>query len=124
MLEDTATLDMKIASAQEEIDTVVEMNKALIREHAATGMEKAAFDQKAATYDERFRKADAKVNRLKAEKQDRLTRVCSVKKYVENLRGLAERGEGECGEAESGETGRRKTGYGEGIKCSPCQGQF
>ena len=39
--------------------------------------------------DERFRKADAKLNRLKAEKQDRLMRVCSVKKYVENLRGQA-----------------------------------
>lgn len=40
-------------------------------------------------YNERFRKADAKLNRLKAEKQDRLMRVCSVKKYVENLRGQA-----------------------------------
>ena len=30
-----------------------------------------------------------KLNRLKAEKQDRLMRVCSVKKYVENLRGQA-----------------------------------
>ena len=39
--------------------------------------------------DERFRKADAKLNRLKAEKQDRLMRVCSVKKYVENLCGQA-----------------------------------
>ena len=36
-----------------------------------------------------FAKADAKLNRLKAEKQDRLMRVCSVKKYVENLRGQA-----------------------------------
>ena len=89
MLEDTTALDAKIAAAQEEIDTVVEMNKALIREHAVTGIEQAAFDQKAAAYDERFRKADAKLNRLKAEKQDRLMRVCSVKKYVENLRGQA-----------------------------------
>ena len=89
MLEDTATLDMKIAAAQEEIDTVVELNKALIREHAVTGIEQAAFDQKAAAYDERFRKADTKLNRLKAEKQDRLMRVCSVKKYVENLRDQA-----------------------------------
>ena len=89
MLEDTAALDMKIAAAQEEIDTVVEMNKALIREHAAIGMEQAAFDRKAKELDERFRKADAKLNRLKAEKQDRLMRVCSVKKYVENLRGQA-----------------------------------
>ena len=79
------TLDTKIAAAQEEIDTVVEMNKALIREHAAIGMEQAAFDRKAKELDERFRKADAKLNRLKAEKQDRLMRVCSVKKYVENL---------------------------------------
>ena len=29
------TLDTKIAAAQEEIDTVVEMNKALIREHVS-----------------------------------------------------------------------------------------
>ena len=89
MLEDTATLDTKIAAAQEEIDTVVEMNKALIREHAVTGVPQDEFDQKAAAYDERFRKADAKLNRLKAEKQDRLMRVCSVKKYVENLCGQA-----------------------------------
>ena len=94
----------------------MEMNKALIREHAVTGIEQAAFDQKAAAYDERFRKADAKLNRLKAEKQDRLMRACGVKKYVENLRRLAERGEGECGEAERGETGRRETGCGEGER--------
>ena len=89
MLEDTTALDTKIAAAQEEIDTVMEMNKALIREHAVTGMEQAAFDRRAKVLDERFRKADAKLNRLKAEKQDRLMRACSVKKYVENLRGQA-----------------------------------
>ena len=89
MLEDTTALDTKIAATQEEIDTVVEKNKVLIREHAATGMEQAAFDRKAKELDERFRKADAKVNRLKAEKQDRLMRSCSVKKYAENLRGQA-----------------------------------
>ena len=89
MLEDMTVLDSKIAATQEEIDTVVEMNKALIREHAAIGMEQTAFDRKAIELDERFQKADAKLNRLKAEKQDRLMRVCSVKKYVENLRGQA-----------------------------------
>ena len=89
MLEDTTALDTKIAAAQEEIDTVVEMNKALIREHAVTGVPQEEFDQKAAAYDERFRKVDAKLNRLKGEKQDRLMRVCSVKKYMENLRGQA-----------------------------------
>ena len=89
MLEDNTVLDAKIATTQEEIDTVIEMNKALIREHAVTGVPQEEFDQKAAAYDERFRKAEAKLNRLKAEKQDRLMRVCSVKKYVENLRGQA-----------------------------------
>jgi hypothetical protein len=39
--------------------------------------------------DEWFRKADAKLNRLRAEKQNRLMRVCSVKKCVESLRGQA-----------------------------------
>ena len=80
---------MRTPLSQEEIDTVVELNKALIREHAAIGMEQAAFDRKAKELDERFRKADAKLNRLKAERQDRLMRVCSVKKYVENLRSQA-----------------------------------
>ena len=89
LLEDTAALDTKIAATQEEIDTVVEMNKALIREHATTGIEQVAFDRKAKELDERFRKADAKLNRLKTEKQDRLMRTCIVKQYVENLRSQA-----------------------------------
>ena len=89
MLEDTEVLDTKIAAAQEEIDTVVEMNKALIREHAVTGVPQEEFNQKAKSYDERLRKTDAKLNRLKSEKQDRLMRVCGVKKCVENLRGEA-----------------------------------
>ena len=103
MLEDTAVLDTKIAATQEEIDTVVGMNKALIREHAVTGIEQSAFDRKAKELDERFRKADVKLNRLKAEKQDRLMRVCSVKKYVENLRDLAERDDIKHDEAERDE---------------------
>ena len=53
-------------------------------------MEQAAFDRKAKELDERFRKADAKVNRLKAEKQDRLMRSCSVKKYARTC--VAKRG--------------------------------
>ena len=52
-------------------------------------MEQAVFDRKAKELDVRFRKADAKLNRLKTEKQDRLIRVCSIKKYVENLRSQA-----------------------------------
>ena len=83
----------KIAAAQEEIDTVVEMNKALIGEHAVTGVPQEEFNQKVKSNDERFRKTDAKLNRLKAEKQtekqDRLMRLCGVKKCVENLRDQA-----------------------------------
>ena len=55
MLEDTEVLDTKIAAAQEEIDTVVEMNKALIREHAVTGVPQEEFNQKAKSCDEQFR---------------------------------------------------------------------
>ena len=43
-----------IAAAQEEIDTVVEMNKALIREHAVTGVPQEESGQKAAACDEVF----------------------------------------------------------------------
>ena len=89
MLEDTAALDTRIAAAQEEIDTVVEMNKVLIREHAVTGIPQAEFDQRAATYDERFRKADARLNRLNIEKQDRARRSTVVRQFIESLRGQA-----------------------------------
>ena len=65
------------------------MNKALIREHAVTGVPHEEFNQKVKSYDERFRKTDAKLNRLKYEKQDRLMRLCGVKKCVENLRDQA-----------------------------------
>ena len=65
------------------------MNKALIREHAVTGVPQEEFNQKAKSYDERFTKTDDKLNRLKAEKQSRLIRVCGVKKCVENQRDQA-----------------------------------
>ena len=60
-----------------------------VRELKAIGVDVYFEEQKIHSMDERFRKADAKLNRLKAERQDRLMRVCSVKKYVENLRGQA-----------------------------------
>ena len=85
MLEDTSSLDAKIESAQAELDKIVEQNKALIRKQAVTGMAPEAFDLQAANIDEAFRKACEKVTRLNAEKQDRLTRACVVRKYVEDL---------------------------------------
>ena len=85
MLEDTSSLDAKIESAQAELDKIVEHNKTLIRKQAVTGMAPEAFDLQAANIDEAFRKACEKVTRLNAEKQDRLTRACVVRKYVEDL---------------------------------------
>lgn len=89
MLNDTTKLDAKIAAAQAEIDTVVERNKALIHEHTAVGMQKEEFDRKASAYDERFRKANVRLNRLKAEKQDRARRCTGVRGFSETLRGQA-----------------------------------
>ncbi|MBQ9038249.1 MAG: recombinase family protein [Clostridia bacterium] len=89
MLEDTMTLDTKIAATQEEIDTVVKLNKALIREHAVVGMPQEIFDQKAAAYDERFRKAEARLNRMKMEKEDRARRSTIVRQFIKALRGQA-----------------------------------
>ena len=87
MLEDTSSLDAKIESAQAELDKIVEQNKALIRKQAVTGMAPEAFDLQAANIDEAFRKACEKVTRLNAEKKDRVTRACVVRKYVEDLSG-------------------------------------
>ena len=83
------TLDTKIAATQEEIDTVVKLNKALIREHAVVGMPQEIFDQKAAAYDERFRKAEARLNRMKMEKEDRARRSTIVRQFIKALRGQA-----------------------------------
>ena len=105
MLEDYTGLDEKIAEAQAEIDAVSERNKALIREHATTGMEQEDFDQKQQELDERFRKAVLRLNKLKEEKQDRLRRASCVKEYVGNLRGLVELEQAERSQAERSQAG-------------------
>ena len=89
MLTDTTALETKISSTQKEIDTVMEQNRALIQEHAVVGMDQEAFDQKTAALDERFRKADARLNRLEAEKQDRVMRASRVRGFIEALRSQA-----------------------------------
>ena len=89
MLEDTTALDRKITAAQAEVDSVLERNKALIREHAVTGIAQEEFDRKAATFEEQYRKADTTLERLNAEKQDRQMRARVIRKYVEDLRAQA-----------------------------------
>ena len=101
MLEDNLSLDEKIAEAQAEIDAVSERNKALIREHATTGMEQEDFDRKQQELDERFRKAVVRLNKLKEEKQDRLRRASCVRRFVEDLREQEDlRKQGECSQGE------------------------
>ena len=68
---------------------MLERNKALIREHAVTGIKQEEFDRKAAQFEEQYRKADATLERLNAEKQDRQMRAMGIRKYVEDLRAKA-----------------------------------
>ena len=110
MLEDYTGLDEKIAEAQAEIDAVSERNKALIREHATTGIEQEDFDRKQQELDERFRKAVLRLNKLKEEKQDRLRRASCVKEYVGNLRGLVELEQAECSQGEYSQGERNQAG--------------
>ena len=85
MLEDTEQLDRKIAETQAERDTVIEMNKALIREHAVTGIAQDEFDRKARAYEERFKKTDTRLARLNEEKQDRILRVNGIRRFRDVL---------------------------------------
>ena len=81
-LEDTTELDRAIADTQEEIDTIVERNRRLIREQAATGMAPEEFDEKAATLNEHYTAADGKLSRLKATREDHLTRSKAIRRFL------------------------------------------
>ena len=81
-LEDTTELDRAIADTQEEIDTIVERNRRLIREQAATGMGAEEFDEKAATLNEHYTAADGKLSRLKATREDHLTRSKAIRRFL------------------------------------------
>ena len=81
-LEDTTELDRAIADTQEEIDTIVERNRRLIREQAATGMAAEEFDEKAATLNEHYTAADGKLARLKATREDHLTRSKAIRRFL------------------------------------------
>ena len=60
-LEDTSELDQAIEAPQNEIDTVIEQNRRLIREQAVTGMPTEEFDERTATLNERYKAADEKL---------------------------------------------------------------
>ena len=82
MLGNTASLDEKIEATQKEIDEVVALNNAHIRGYAATGERN---DEKAAEYDERFKKAETRLMKLKAEREERIARSKAIHAFIENM---------------------------------------
>ena len=84
-LEDTSGLDQEIEATQKEIDTAVEQNRRLIREQAVTGMPTEEFDARAAMLNERYKKADEKLARLKAEREDHLTKGKGIRRFLSAL---------------------------------------
>ncbi len=74
MLGDTTALDEKNSITQKEIDKVVVLNSAFIRSHTVTGTNKEELSIKTAEYDESFKKADAKLGKLRTECQENLNR--------------------------------------------------
>ena len=90
MLADTSAIDEKIEQTDEERTIVVERNKALIRERAASKMTTEEFDKKASALDERYRKADARLTRLKEERESRVIRSKEIQCFVESLRSQQE----------------------------------
>lgn len=86
-LEDTSSLDREIMDTQTEINTVVELNRRLIREQAITGMDTIEFDERAAALNERYKTADEKHSRLNAEREEHLTRGKSIRRFLSVLDG-------------------------------------
>ena len=85
LLGDTAALDEKIDTTQKEIDEVVALNNTHIRTYAATGADKAAFEQKAAEYDIRFRKAESRLVKLKADRDEHLARSRMIEGFIDEM---------------------------------------
>ena len=84
-LEDTSTLDQRIAETTEEIERVLTRNKALIREQAVTGMPAEEFDRIAAVLNEQYKAAEKKLSQLKAEREDHLSRSKDIRRFLEAL---------------------------------------
>ena len=85
LLKDTAALDEKIDTTQKEIDEVVALNSSHIRTYAATGADKERYEQKAAEYDSRFKKAEARLAKLKAERDERSTRSRMIESFIDEM---------------------------------------
>ncbi len=85
LLGDTKALDEKIDTTQKEIDEVIALNNAHVRTYAATGAEKDIFEQKAAEYDSRFKKAEARLTKLKAERDEHSARSRMIECFIDEM---------------------------------------
>ena len=62
--------------------TIVERNRRLVREQAAFGMAAEELDEKAAILNEHYTAADGKLDRLKAAREDHLTRSKAIRRFL------------------------------------------
>ena len=85
MLTDTTAFDEKIAATQKEINDVIALNSAYIHSHSASGDNMEEFKRQTGECDERYQKAKARLNRLQAERQDRVARSQAVNAFVDAL---------------------------------------
>ncbi len=79
MLSDTSALDAKIAAAEKEMREIVTLNGALLRSQTED------FADKIAEYNERYRKAEVRLEKLQAERSDRITRSKAINMFIEEL---------------------------------------
>ena len=56
-----------------------------IRTYAATGADKERYEQKAAEYDSRFKKAEARLAKLKAERDERSARSRMIEGFIDEM---------------------------------------
>ena len=85
LLGDTKALDEKIDTTQKEIDEVIALNNAHVRTYAATGADKDTFEQKVAEYDSRFKKAEARLTKLKAERDEHSARRRMIECFIDEM---------------------------------------
>ena len=63
----------------------IDLNRRLIREQAVSGMPTEEFDERAARLNERYKAADEKLARLKAEREDHLIRGKGIRRFLSAL---------------------------------------
>ena len=84
-LADTEEIDEQLAVAQAEANDAARLYETAIRDQAAHGEDRAAFDRRVATYEERCMQANDEVLRLQAERRERLTRSKEVGRFIREM---------------------------------------